>query len=72
MLELVEEQKIPIPRYLMRVALSMMRRSVRKRAHFNIDEVAPLEKVADLQLPLLFGELNTFANLLGELGHAAI
>ena len=56
MLELVEEQKIPIPRYLMKVALSMMRRSVRKRAKFNIDDVAPLAVVPELQIPILYGE----------------
>ena len=56
MLELVEEQKIPIPRYLMKVALSMMRRSVRKRAKFNIDDVAPLAVVPQLQIPILYGE----------------
>ena len=56
MLELVEEQKIPIPRYLMKVALSMMRRSVRKRAKFNINDVAPLAVVPQLQIPILYGE----------------
>lgn len=57
MLELVEEQRIPIPRYLMRMALSMMRRSVRKRAKFNIDELAPVDTVGSSFIPALFGEL---------------
>ena len=56
MLELVEEQKIPIPRSLMRVALSMMRRSVKKRAGFNIDEVAPIDQIHTSFIPCLFGE----------------
>lgn len=56
MMELVEEQKIPIPRGLMRVALSMMRRSVKKRAGFSIDEVAPIEQVHKAFIPCLFGE----------------
>ncbi len=56
MLELVEEQKIPIPRSLMRVALSMMRRSVKKRAGFSIDEVAPIDKIHTSFIPVLFGE----------------
>ena len=56
MMELVEEQKIPIPRSLMRVALSMMRRSVKKRAGFSIDEVAPIEQVQKAFIPCLFGE----------------
>ena len=57
MLELVEEQKIPIPRSLMRVALSMMRRSVKKRAGFSIDEVAPIDQIHKSFIPVLFGEL---------------
>lgn len=57
MLELVEEQKIPIPRGLMRVALSMMRRSVKKRAGFSIDEVAPIDQIHKSFIPVLFGEL---------------
>lgn len=57
MLELVEEQKIPIPRSLMRVALSMMRRSVKKRAGFSIDEVAPIDQIHTSFIPVLFGEL---------------
>lgn len=57
MMELVEEQKIPIPRSLMRVALSMMRRSVKKRAGFSIDEVAPIEQVQKAFIPCLFGKI---------------
>ena len=38
MVELCEEQRLPIPRAFMRIALSMMRRSVRKRAGFNVDD----------------------------------
>jgi hypothetical protein len=49
-------QKLPIPRPFMRVALSMMRRSVRKRAHFSIDDVAPLDYVGETFVPVLFGE----------------
>ena len=56
MVELVDEQKLPIPKAFMRVALGMMRRSVRKRAGFNIDAVAPLEIVPQCFIPALFGE----------------
>lgn len=56
MVELVDEQKVPIPKAFMRVALGMMRRSVRKRAGFNIDNVAPLNKVSQCFIPALFGE----------------
>ena len=55
MVELVEEQKLPIPRPFMRVALSMMRRSVRKRAGFDIESVAPLDSVGSCFVPALFG-----------------
>ncbi len=55
MMELVVEQKLPIPRPFMRVALSMMRRSVRKRAGFCIGAVAPLDFVGETHVPALFG-----------------
>ena len=57
MVELVDEQRLPIPKPFMRVALGMMRRSVRKRAGFNIDSVAPLDIVPQCFIPALFGEL---------------
>ena len=56
MLELVEEQKVPIPKAFMRVALSMMRRSVKKRAGFTLDSVAPLDLAPQAFIPALFGE----------------
>ena len=37
------------------VALGMMRRSVRKRAGFDLDEVAPLDVVGRCFVPALFG-----------------
>jgi hypothetical protein len=55
MTELVAEQKLPIPRPFMRVALSIMRRSVRKRAAFLIENVAPLDIAAETHVPVLFG-----------------
>lgn len=56
MLELVREQQIPIPRPFVRVALAAMRRSVRKRAGFDIYQVAPLQSVDEAFVPVLFGE----------------
>ena len=56
MLELVEEQRLPIPRALYKMALGMMRRSVKKRAHFNIGTVSPIEVVHESYIPALFGE----------------
>ena len=67
MLDLVHEQRIPIPRPLMRVALTMMRRSVRKRAGFSLDSVNPLEAVSSAFIPALFG-----APLLSDLGTSAL
>lgn len=63
MTELVAEQKLPIPRPFMRVAISMMRRSVKKRAGFSIDDVAPLDFVGDTHVPVLFGESHSFISL---------
>ena len=40
----------------MRLALSMMRRSVRKRAGFSIDDVSPLDVVSGSFIPALFGK----------------
>lgn len=64
MLELVEEQKVPIPKAFMRVALSMMRRSVKKRAGFSLDSVAPLELVTSEYIPALFGAVPLVPKLL--------
>lgn len=55
MVELTEDQKLPIPRAFMRMALSMMKRSVKKRANFNIDDVSPLDIVGQSFIPALFG-----------------
>ncbi len=55
MVELTEEQKLPIPRAFMRMALSMMKRSVKKRANFNIDDVSPIDVVGQSFIPALFG-----------------
>ena len=51
MVELAEEQKLPIPRPFMRMALSMMKRSVRRRAGFNIDDVSPLDAAPQARAP---------------------
>ena len=51
MVELAEEQKLPIPSAFMRMALSMMKRSVRRRAGFNIDDVSPLDAAPQARAP---------------------
>lgn len=53
--ELVVEQKLPVPRPLMKVAMAMMRRSVAKRAGFSIDKLSPLDVVPQAFTPVLFG-----------------
>jgi hypothetical protein len=55
MMEIVEEQRLPIPRMLMKLVLSSMRKSVRKKAGFDIGAVAPLEGVTKSHTPALFG-----------------
>lgn len=57
MMELVEEQKIRIPKAMLKVAINMLRRSVRKRAGFSIDDVAPVDHVHESYIPALFGAL---------------
>lgn len=55
MLELVQEQQVPIPRALVRLALLAMRRSVRKRAGFDINTISPVDIVSESFVPVLFG-----------------
>eukprot|EP00803_Ostreobium_quekettii_P004847 evm.model.scf_752.1 EVM.evm.TU.scf_752.1 scf_752:2765-12004(-) len=55
MIELVQDQQVPIPRALVKVALAAMRRSVRKRAGIDITQVAPIDIVQESFVPVLFG-----------------
>lgn len=55
MMEIIEAQKLPVPKALMKMAVSMMRRSVRKRAGFDIQTVSPLDVVGTSFIPALFG-----------------
>ena len=57
MLELATDSGhgLSVPRPLVKMALSMMRRSVRRRAGFSIDQVAPLDVVPACFVPVLFG-----------------
>eukprot|EP00210_Caulerpa_lentillifera_P004704 g4488.t1 len=54
-LELVHEQQVPIPRTLVKVALALIRRSVRKKAQFDINTIAPVDTVDQSFVPVLFG-----------------
>ncbi|KAL4425310.1 hypothetical protein ABPG75_009326 [Micractinium tetrahymenae] len=54
MLELATDQQLKIPKPLIKVALAMLKRSVKKRAGFSVDKVAPLDTVAASFIPALF------------------
>ncbi|GIL83651.1 hypothetical protein Vretimale_10449 [Volvox reticuliferus] len=55
MLEIVQEQRLPIPRPLAKLALAAMKRSVIKRAGFDITKVSPVDAVSQSHIPALFG-----------------
>ena len=55
MLELASDQQLRVPKPLVRVALAMLRRSVRRRAGFDIDKVSPLDVVPHCHIPAFFG-----------------
>ncbi|KAL4418794.1 hypothetical protein ABPG77_010203 [Micractinium sp. CCAP 211/92] len=65
MLELATDQQLRIPKPLVKVALAMLKRSVKKRAGFSVDKVAPLDTVANSFIPALFahGKGDTFVHL---------
>ncbi|RMZ57570.1 hypothetical protein APUTEX25_001770, partial [Auxenochlorella protothecoides] len=56
MLELgSSDDSLRMPRAIAKVALAVLKRSVRRRAGFSIDDVAPVEAVPAVQCPALFG-----------------
>lgn len=55
MLELVDEQRLRIPKSLTKLALAWVRRAVKKRAGFDISDVAPIDVVGSSYIPALFG-----------------
>lgn len=65
MLELVEEQRLRIPKSLTKVALAWVRRAVKKRAGFDINTVSPIDVVGSSYIPALFGhaEGDTFVRM---------
>lgn len=54
MVELVDEQKVPLGRYIGGAALKLMRRSVKKRAGFDIAAISPIDSVDRTFVPALF------------------
>eukprot|EP00798_Chlamydomonas_sp_ICE-L_P032171 gene32171-16707_t len=60
MMEIIEEQQLPIPKALLKVALAAMKRSVKKKARFDIDKLVPASFI-----PALFGhaEGDTFVKI---------
>lgn len=65
MLELVDEQRLRIPKSLTKVALAWVRRAVKKRAGFDICTVSPIDSVSASYIPALFGhaEGDTFVRM---------
>ena len=50
-----KENGMSIPKPLVKLAMGLMRRSVRKRAGFSIDDVSPCDVMAETFVPTLFG-----------------
>lgn len=50
-----KDQGMSIPKPLARVAMGLMRRSVKRRAGFNIDHVSPVDLAPSSYVPTLFG-----------------
>lgn len=55
MLDFVQEHILHIPRPFLKIALIAMRRSVRRRAGFDVKQVAPIKTVSESFVPVLFG-----------------
>lgn len=55
MMDIVKDFKLPLPKMLAKVAIGQMRRSIKKRAKFDLYEVAPVKQVVKAYTPALFG-----------------
>ena len=53
--DLATSRALPLPRLLVPPALALMRRSVRRKAGFDVKDVSPLHVVASATAPALFG-----------------
>eukprot|EP00242_Pyramimonas_sp_CCMP2087_P018462 CAMPEP_0198204502 /NCGR_PEP_ID=MMETSP1445-20131203/7910_1 /TAXON_ID=36898 /ORGANISM="Pyramimonas sp., Strain CCMP2087" /LENGTH=614 /DNA_ID=CAMNT_0043876401 /DNA_START=312 /DNA_END=2157 /DNA_ORIENTATION=- len=60
--ELVKRQSSTLPSWVVRVALQMVKRSVKYRAHFSLSAINPLANMANCFTPILFvhGESDIF------------
>ena len=47
-------QRLAVPKGLLKIAMAMMRRSVKKRAGFDITKVAPVDFASQTFIPALF------------------
>jgi len=54
MAEIVAQKQIAVPKGLLKFAIAMMKRSVRKRAGFDIGKVAPVDFAAQTFIPALY------------------
>eukprot|EP00882_Tetradesmus_deserticola_P032939 GHRQ01037587.1.p1 GENE.GHRQ01037587.1~~GHRQ01037587.1.p1 ORF type:complete len:253 (+),score=123.41 GHRQ01037587.1:359-1117(+) len=55
MLEIVVSQRLPIPKVMLKLALKLMRASVKRKAGADISTVAPLDVVGCSLIPAMFG-----------------
>jgi hypothetical protein len=55
LLEIVQDQKLPIPKFLLRFVLFLMKRSVKSRANFDLDKVSPVQVMRTAFIPAVFG-----------------
>ncbi|WIA34398.1 hypothetical protein OEZ86_012734 [Tetradesmus obliquus] len=55
MLEIVVSQRLPIPKVMLKLALKLMRASVKRKAGADINAVAPLDAVGRSLIPAMFG-----------------
>ncbi|KAF6254056.1 Alpha/Beta hydrolase protein [Scenedesmus sp. NREL 46B-D3] len=55
MLEIVVSQRLPIPKVMLKLALKLMRASVKRKAGADISAVSPLDVVGGSLIPAMFG-----------------
>lgn len=55
MVEICETQQISLPKFMVRLGVRMLKRSIKKRARLDISSVDPLSGVGSSFVPVLFG-----------------
>ena len=54
LVEIVSDQKLPIPKFFLRFVLWIMKRSVKSRAKFDLDSVSPIKVMRTAFIPAVF------------------